>query len=129
MDLTARARKSKAENKFTRNEYTVHKGAWTCKHARINGRKNMHILSTQGCKDERTCTYAVRTDTKDATRDIVERFVVQAEGLVGVLDQLVHRQRAVVRLDDGVRDLISVSRSAAGQASTTGPYRCLKNVF
>ena len=33
------------------------------------------------------------------------RLVVQAEGLVGVLHKLVHRERAVVRLDDRVRDL------------------------
>ena len=99
------------------------------KEARTQRHAHTQYARMQGCKDERTCTYAVRTDTKDATRDIVERFVVQAEGLVGVLDQLVHRQRAVVRLDDGVRDLISVSRSAAGQASTTGPYRCLKTIF
>ena len=33
------------------------------------------------------------------------RFVVQAERLIGVLHELMHRERAVVRLDDRVRDL------------------------
>lgn len=41
-----------------------------------------------------------RTET-----DVVERFVIDAEGLIGVLDKLVHRKGGVVRFDDGVRHL------------------------
>lgn len=40
-----------------------------------------------------------------AEADVVQGFVVNAVRLVGVLDELVHRQRRVVRLDDGVRHL------------------------
>ena len=39
--------------------------------------------------------------------DVVQGLVVDAEGLVGVLDQLMDRQGGVVRLDDGVGNLIS----------------------
>ena len=38
--------------------------------------------------------------------DVVERLVVDAEGLVGVLHQLVDRQGGVVGLHHGVRNLI-----------------------
>ena len=38
--------------------------------------------------------------------DIVQRLVVDAERLVGVLDKLMHRQCGVVRLDNGVGDLL-----------------------
>ena len=34
--------------------------------------------------------------------NVVQRFVVQNHALVGVFDQLVHGQRRVVRLDDGI---------------------------
>ena len=44
-----------------------------------------------------------------AEADLVERLVVNAERLVAVLDELVHRKRRVVRLNDGVRDLQRVS--------------------
>lgn len=37
--------------------------------------------------------------------DVVESLVVDAEGLVRVLDQLVNRKGSVVRLDNGVRNL------------------------
>ena len=37
--------------------------------------------------------------------DVLERLVVDRVGHLGVLDQLVHGQRRVVRLDDGARDL------------------------
>jgi len=37
--------------------------------------------------------------------DVVEGLVVNAVGLVGVLDQLVDGQGGVVGLDDGVRNL------------------------
>lgn len=40
-----------------------------------------------------------------AKADVVERLVVDAEHLIGILDQLVHRERCVVRLDDRVRHL------------------------
>ncbi len=36
---------------------------------------------------------------------VIIHLVVNAEGLVGVLDQLMNREGGVVRLDDGVRDL------------------------
>ena len=42
-----------------------------------------------------------------AEADVVQGLVVDAEGLVGVLDQLMDRQGGVVRLDDGVGNLIS----------------------
>ena len=38
--------------------------------------------------------------------DIVKSFVVDTEGLVRVFDQLMNRERSVVRLDDGVGDLV-----------------------
>ena len=37
--------------------------------------------------------------------DVVESLVIDAEGLVRVLDELVNGQGGVVRLNDGVRDL------------------------
>jgi hypothetical protein len=37
--------------------------------------------------------------------DVVESFVVNAERLVGVLDQLMNRESGIVRLDDSVRCL------------------------
>ena len=37
--------------------------------------------------------------------DIVEGLVIDAEGLVRVLDELVDGEGSVVRLDDSVRDL------------------------
>lgn len=40
-----------------------------------------------------------------AEADIVERFVIDAKGLVGVLDELMHRESGIVGLDDRVRDL------------------------
>lgn len=40
--------------------------------------------------------------------DVVERLVVNAEGLVGVLDKLMHRKRGVVGLNDSVRDLVTL---------------------
>ena len=40
-----------------------------------------------------------------AEADVVQRLVVDAEGLVGVLDQLVDGEGGVVRLDDGVGHL------------------------
>ncbi|GMR35948.1 hypothetical protein PMAYCL1PPCAC_06143, partial [Pristionchus mayeri] len=40
-----------------------------------------------------------------AEADVVEGLVVDAEGLVGVFDELVDRKRRVVGLDNGVRDL------------------------
>ncbi len=40
-----------------------------------------------------------------AEADVVQRLVVKSERLIGVLDQLMDRQDAIVRLDDGVADL------------------------
>ena len=40
-----------------------------------------------------------------AEADVVQSFVVDAERLIRVLNELVHRQRGVVRLDDRVRYL------------------------
>ena len=42
---------------------------------------------------------------ESAEADVVEGLVVDAEGLVGVLDELVDGEGGVVGLDDGVRDL------------------------
>ena len=42
---------------------------------------------------------------KGAHADVVEGLVVNAEGLVGVLNELVNREGGVVRLDNGVGDL------------------------
>ena len=36
--------------------------------------------------------------------DIVQGFVINAVGLIGVLDELMHRQSGVVRLNDGIGD-------------------------
>ena len=55
--------------------------------------------------------------TRDLQRvhaDIVERLVVDTVGLIRVLDQLVDGQGSVVRLDDGVRDLMTSGSSAGG---------------
>lgn len=41
-----------------------------------------------------------------AEADVVEGFVVDAEGFVRVFDELVHREGGVVGLDDGVGDLL-----------------------
>jgi hypothetical protein len=41
--------------------------------------------------------------------DVVQGFVVDTEGLIGVLDQLVNGEGGIVWLDDGVRDLEEVS--------------------
>ena len=46
-----------------------------------------------------------RGQLERAEADVVERLVVHAVGLVGVLHQLADRERRVVRLDDSVRDL------------------------
>ena len=45
------------------------------------------------------------SELERAEADVVQGLVVDAEGLVGVLDQLVHRQGGVVRLNDGVGHL------------------------
>ena len=37
--------------------------------------------------------------------DVVESLVVDAEGLVGILNQLMHGQGGIVRLNNGVRNL------------------------
>ena len=37
--------------------------------------------------------------------DIVERLIVNAKGLIGVLDELMHRKGGIVRLDHSVGDL------------------------
>ena len=44
-------------------------------------------------------------ELESAHANIIQRLVVDAEGLVGVLDELVHRQSSVVWLDNGVGDL------------------------
>lgn len=38
--------------------------------------------------------------------DIVESLVVDAERLIGILNQLVDREGGVVRLNDGIRNLL-----------------------
>ena len=44
-------------------------------------------------------------ELEGAEADVVQGLVINAEGLVGVLDQLVDGEGCVVGLDDGVRDL------------------------
>ena len=44
-------------------------------------------------------------ELEGAEADVVEGLVVEGEALVGVLDQLVHGEGGVVRLDDGVGHL------------------------
>ena len=46
-----------------------------------------------------------RLELQDPEADVVQRLVVDAERLVAVLDQLVHRQNGVVRLDHHLRHL------------------------
>ncbi len=46
--------------------------------------------------------------------DVVERLVVDAEGLVGVLHQLVDRQGCIVGLHHGVRNLMKQFKSSLG---------------
>mmetsp|Transcript_8088 Transcript_8088/g.21636 ORF Transcript_8088/g.21636 Transcript_8088/m.21636 type:complete len:456 (-) Transcript_8088:52-1419(-) len=46
-----------------------------------------------------------RRELERAEADVVERLVVEREALVRVLDELVHRERRVVGLDDRVRHL------------------------
>lgn len=68
---------------------------------------------TQACGDARhndgdeVVQIAVlgRVELERAEADVVQRFVVDAECLVGVLYELVHGESGVVRLDNGVRDL------------------------
>jgi hypothetical protein len=44
-------------------------------------------------------------ELQGAEANVVECLVVNAEGLVGVLDQLVHRECGIVGLDHSVGDL------------------------
>ena len=44
-------------------------------------------------------------ELKGSEADVIESLVVNAEGLVRVLDELVDREGSVVGLNDGVRDL------------------------
>lgn len=44
-------------------------------------------------------------ELESAEADVVKRFVVKDHALVGVLHELVHRQRRVVGLHHGVRHL------------------------
>ena len=46
-----------------------------------------------------------RSELERAEANVVKRLVVNAECLVGILDQLVNRKSRVVRLNDGVGDL------------------------
>merc|ERR550514_2381449 len=45
------------------------------------------------------------TPDRPAEANVVQGLIVETERLVRVLDELVHRQRAVVRLHDSVRHL------------------------
>ena len=63
-------------------------------HARHDGRDQVVEVAERG-----------RRQLERAEADVVERLVVEDHALVRVLDQLVDRERGVVRLDDGVRDL------------------------
>ena len=53
----------------------------------------------------------IRGELQGSEADVVQSFVVNAEGLVRVLDQLVDREGGVVWLNNGVRNL-SLKRSA-----------------
>ena len=44
-------------------------------------------------------------ELEGAEADVVQRLVVEDHALVSVLDELVHREGSIVRLDNGVRDL------------------------
>ena len=46
-----------------------------------------------------------RGELERAEANVVERLVIDTEGLVRVLDELVNGERRVVRLNDGVRHL------------------------
>ena len=50
-------------------------------------------------------TICWRRELERPEADVVERLVVDTEGLIRVLDKLVHGERGVVRLNDGVRHL------------------------
>ncbi len=50
-------------------------------------------------------TVGGRGQLERAEADVVQSFVVQTEGLIGVLDKLMHGQDAIVRLNDGIGDL------------------------
>ena len=58
------------------------------------------------CGDEMV-EVAVRwvVELEGAHADVVERLVVNAEGLIGVLDELVDGESRIVRLNDGIRHL------------------------
>lgn len=56
----------------------------------------------------------VRTQREKRMR-LTERFVVEAERQVGVLDELVETERSVVRLHNGVRDLEGESACVVGE--------------
>ena len=62
--------------------------------------------SGHGHRDEVVQVPVVRVlELQGAEADVVQSFVVNAEGLVGVLDELVDGERGVVRLDHGVGHL------------------------
>lgn len=50
-------------------------------------------------------TVAGGSELQGAEADIVQSLVIDTEGLVRVLDQLVNGEGGIVGLDDGVRDL------------------------
>jgi hypothetical protein len=60
-----------------------------------HGQRNQMIEITVGRSGE----------FESAEADIIQGFVIDAKGLVGVLDQLMHGESGVVRLDNSVRDL------------------------
>ncbi len=46
-----------------------------------------------------------RGELQGVEADVVQGFIVDAKGRIGVFDQVIHGQGSVVRLDNGVRDL------------------------
>jgi hypothetical protein len=40
-----------------------------------------------------------------AEANLVQRLIINAEGLIGVLDELMHREGRIVRLNDSIGDL------------------------
>jgi len=45
-------------------------------------------------------------ELQGAEANLIQRLVIDAEGLVGVLDELMHGEGGVIRLDDSIGDLV-----------------------
>ncbi|URE06649.1 hypothetical protein MUK42_34782 [Musa troglodytarum] len=72
------------------------------------GKRRQHVtplMVVEMRRQRRAALTAGVGELEGPEADVVERLVVQHHALVGVLHQLVHRQRRVVRLHDRVRHL------------------------